>query len=483
MTNIEEKYKANFQSSLLAVTLERKATLPLQTQLLTALRKLILSDGKAIGARLPPSRQLAEELSVSRTTVLAVLDQLIAEGYLESRQGSGTFVAQNLPHLSKPDLPASDGPAPEGPAEILPFHLGAPDAIRFPHKIWARHLEAAWRNPVPDLLKAPDPLGWPPLREAIASHLKAWRGIDCSAGQVIVTSGAREAFRLIAILLGGDKTIHVEAPCFRPMLAGFREGGVHCSPLRVDEQGLDTSLLCDDMAGAVVTPSRHFPLGCTMPLKRRLAMLDWAARQDSIIVEDDYDSEFRFTGEPLPALASLDQAGHVIYVGSFSKSLSSALRLGYMVVPASRIQKMRRIIGDRGVQVSLLPQPALARFMETGEFAVHLRRMRRLYAQRQSALIALIGEHLDGWFVAKAEASGMHLTCEPGPRLDGVSDADAVAAASDAGLILQCLSHFPFAPEQSRAFFFGYAAFDEDALEQAVRKLASALRARFGKSR
>ncbi|PWE32449.1 PLP-dependent aminotransferase family protein [Maritimibacter sp. 55A14] len=481
MTNSALSHNTNLDAALLGITLDRGGGRPLHAQLAQALRRLILSGRAASGARLPASRRLAAELGVSRITALAALDQLVAEGYLETRRGAGTFVAGDLPHIATPEHRAAQGPAPGAPAPLRPFHPGLPDLAGFPHAAWARHLDQSWRNPEPALLAVPDPMGWAPLRNAIAAHLDAWRGIACAGGQVIVTSGAAEAFALIAqSMREPGAEVLVEEPGFAPMRRALAEAGLACRPCPVDCDGFDIAAAeadHPDARAAVVTPSRHYPYGMTLPLPRRLALLDWAARRDAWVVEDDYDSEFRYRGAPLPALMSLDTGGRTLYVGSFSKLLSPALRLGYLVAPPRLLPALRAALDRRGAQASLTPQPALARFMASGEFAVHLRRMRRVYAQRQDALRAAITAEIPDLLIAPPDPSGMHLVAGLGPALAGrVHDREIAAAAQEAGLTLRALSAYATGPGARQGLVLGYAAFDEAALRDAVARLARVIR-------
>nr|WP_295739918.1 PLP-dependent aminotransferase family protein [uncultured Acidocella sp.] len=473
MTNSIVQNQANFDAALLGLTLARGGE-ALHVQLAEALRRLILA-GAPPGARLPPSRKLAQELSISRATVLTALDQLTAEGYLQGRPGAGLFVARDLPHLAPPLARAADGPAASGTQPVRPFHPGQPDMRQFPHAAWARHLEAAWRAPDPGLLGVPDRFGWPPLREAIAAHLGAWRGIGCSAGQIIVTSGATEALGLAGRLLAPGGIVHVEEPGHAPVRAQLAAAGLRCVAVPVDAQGLDPALLRADAAGVVVTPSRQYPLGMTLPAARRLALLDWAQRAGALVIEDDYDSEFRFTGQPLPALASLDRGARTLYIGSFSKLLSPGIRLGYMVVPAAFLPRLHEIVGRAGTLASLVPQPALARFMQSGEFATHLRRMRRLYAQRQSALREALAPLVPDWLVPAIEPSGMHFIVRFGPRLAGWSDGAVAAAAREAGLALVPLSQYFHEAPPVQGLLLGFAGFEPGDLRAAASRLGACL--------
>ena len=477
MSNRQVSDQSNFQAALFALSLERGTGVPLHSQLTDALRKLILSGQAPSGARLPASRMLAGELSISRMTATTALDQLTAEGYLETRPGAGTFVATDLPHIAPPRPVRTAVKLPK-PRALLPFHPAIPDLSLFPHRLWARHLERAWRAPGPDLLAQPDPAGYGPLRQVITDHLAAWRGMEVDPRQVILTSGASEAFELIAMacLAPGD-TVLTEDPGFPPMRAAMQATGLRAVAQPVDAEGFDiqaAARAAPAARAALVTPSRHYPLGITLPLARRLALIDWAQAQDALIVEDDYDSEFRYVGQPLPALATLDPGGRVFYIGSFSKLLSPALRLAYLVVPLRRLARLEETLARTRHSASLVPQPALASFMKSGEFAVHLRRMRRVYARRQKTLLAALDRHLPEDLIARPEPSGMHLVARPGPALTK-PDTEISAEAADAGLTLRALSpYFEHTPQQG--FILGYAGFDEATLEDAVRRLGSVLR-------
>ena len=470
MAKIQTFTNTSFQAALLSLSLDRDSDAPMHVQLTEALRNMVLSGHAPAGARLPSSRQMARELSVSRVTTLTALEQLTAEGYLETRRGAGTFVAADLPRPAKPVGIPADVPDPDGPRRYAPLSPAIPELAAFPHADWARALERAWRAPGLALLSRPDPLGWPPLRTAIAAHLEAWRGLRCAAGQIIITSGASESFELIARALfnQGDRVL-IEEPSYPPMRAALQAAGVVLDPLRVDTEGLPTHDLPKAIRGAVVTPSRNYPLGSTLPLPRRLALIDHAQREDAWIIEDDYDSEFRYTGQPLPALAGLDHGGRVIYVGSFSKTLSPALRLGYMVAPAAALPMLRNAIERAGPRASLIPQPALAAFMEQGGFALHLRRMRRLYAERQKILINALAP-LSHMLAVAPDPAGMHLVCALKPACP-MDDRTIAARARAAGLGLRALSAYFETRDAPQGLVMGYAGFEAEALQDAADTL------------
>lgn len=477
MTSFMNSEQTNLQAALFGLGLDRAAPAPLHQQLTEALRQMILSGRAAPGTRLPASRQLARDLSVSRQTTLTALDQLLAEGYLETRPGAGTYVARDLPHLAPPPAPAPIA-TPTAPIPARPFHPGAPDMAQFPHAVWARHLDRAWRRPAPELLALPDPFGWPPLRAAIAAHLAAWRGLDRPGAQVMITSGATETFELLArALFRPGHGVLVESPGYGPMRSALTRAGLAITRMAVDDDGAilpDGARAC----GVIVTPSRHYPMGMTLPLARRLALIDWARRTNAWVIEDDYDSEFRYTGAPLPPLAALD-AERVVYVGSFSKLLSPALRLGYAVLPQALLAPLRAALAETGPRASLIPQPALASFMESGEFATHLRRMRRLYGQRQAVLRAALARALPEHLIAAPDPAGMHLLCRPGPALEQVPDTEIAAIARDAGITLRALSAYWPDGDGPQGLVLGYAGFEPEALEAAVLRLADVLKARY----
>lgn len=292
MSNLESSSKSNLNRHLFAISLDAASKTSLQAQLLDALRGLVAASPDLVGARLPASRTFASELSISRTTVQAVYDQMISEGYLVARQGSGTFVASDITHLSQPQpifRPA--GPATE---PWRPFQTGLPDQSLLPNRQWARHLERAWRTPTQDMLARPDPLGWYSLRQAIADHLLAWRQLTCDPAQVVVTSGAREAFEVVFNgLMGAGKTVAIEDPCWPKLPAILSDTGNRACPVRIDKDGLDVARLPTEVHATIVTPSRHYPTGVSLPLSRRVALLEWASQTGAVVIEDDYDSEFR----------------------------------------------------------------------------------------------------------------------------------------------------------------------------------------------
>lgn len=473
MATQRKNHQSNFDAALFALTLDRAGAVPLHIQLAEALRGLILSQPNVAGLRLPSGRNLAVELSVSRMTITTAYDQLLGEGYLTARRGSGTFVAEHLPHLAAP--PKRRAPVAPAPKPWVAFQPGLPDPALFPHRLWARTLERVWRDPAPGLLAQPDAFGWYPLRQAICDHLAVWRGLDCDPEQVLITGGASEAIDIIchAVLRRGDLAA-IEDPGWHPLRHVLAKSGLDQRPQRIDAHGLNAAQLPGGVAAVFVTPSRHFPTGTVMPLARRLALLDWAAQNRALVVEDDYDSEFRYRGQPLPSLAGLDGLKSTIYLGSFSKLLNPALRIGYLVLPEAHIAPIRAHVRACGTRASLVPQPALAEFMQSGDFATHLRRMRRTYAKRQASLVRALAEAADVLDV-QSDPSGMHLCCDLRGGI-GVSDAEISARATEQGLCVRALSSHAVLPDPPEALLLGYAAFDEATLGRASGALVTLLR-------
>jgi len=482
----------------LAITLDGSATGPaLYRQLYEGIRAMILDGRLAVGVRLPASRTLASDLGVSRNTVTTAFDQLIAEGYLDSRRGAGTYVSTELPdavpQVAAPPMPADgeDGPRLSRRGQALsaisrgaarrprPFAAGLPALDAFPFDLWARLLSASWRQPRDGVAMSVDPGGYAPLRRAIADYLQAARGVRCSADQVIVVSGAQTAIHLVAqVLLDPGDRVLVEEPGYAGIRGALIAAGAEAVPTAVDDQGLDVAAAAAGLPARLVcvTPSHQFPLGVVMSLARRLELLDWAGRHDAWILEDDYDSEYRYAERPLAALQGLDRHGRVVYVGTFSKVMFPSLRLGYLVVPPALVDAF---IGARSVlddHASLLAQPALARFIEEGHFAAHLRRMRRLYAARQQALLAAAETYLGDLLDVRADPAGMHLIADLAPGLGArMTDREAAHRAAVHGVVTNRLSAFYAGPAARQGLLLGYAGFSDGQIANAARRLRAAL--------
>jgi GntR family transcriptional regulator/MocR family aminotransferase len=486
--------------------LDADAAEPLHRQLYGALRRAILAGRLPAGARLPSSRGLAAELGLSRNTVLAALEQLASEGYVEGRAGSGTYVARALPDTlpdGRPDRRAPAAPRRTAePAEAIgspstrgrslierswpgragrsPFALGLPELDAFPFDLWSRLLARRWRRPAADLAGGGDPAGYAPLRAAIADHLRRVRAVDCGADQVIVVSGIRQAVDLtVRLLLDPGDSVWVEEPGFPGIRAVLKAADLDLVPVPVDAEGLrvaDGARAAPKARLACVAPSHQYPLGVVMSLARRLDLLGWAREAGAWVIEDDYDSEYRYAGRPLAAMQGLDRDGRVIYVGSFSKVMFPSLRIGYLVAPPALADAFRAARATLDDHAPMTAQPALAEFIAEGHFAAHLRRMRRLYAARQQALLDAAGRHLGGLLRLAPDEAGMHLVAELLPALaQRMDDRAASRRIAAAGLIASPLSSFYMGPPTRQGLMLGYAAFDEAAIEAGVQRLARAL--------
>jgi GntR family transcriptional regulator/MocR family aminotransferase len=463
----------------------------------------------------PATRALAVELKCSRNTVLAAYEQLLSEGYLEGRHGSGTYVSRVLPDtllavsesMGRPRAPMPRDSALADPnrarvshrgavlaalarerrAPGLAFVPGVPETALFPFDVWGRLLGRVWRRPPGVLLRHGDPGGHRPLREAIARHLGAVRALRCGWRQVLVTTGAQQALDLVArVLLEPGEAVWLEEPGYPGLRGPLVGAGQRAVPVPVDAEGLSVVEGLRRAPGArlaVVTPSHQYPLGIVMSLARRIELLDWAYGTGAWILEDDYDSEYRYAGRPLAALQGLDAdrapgAGRVIYVGTFSKVLFPSLRLGYLVVPPDLAEPMTRARAALDDHPGAPVQPVLAAFLEDGHFAAHVRRMRALYAGRQAALVAALRRRLEGLLDAAPDDSGLHLVARLAPDLAArMDDRAASARAARAGIAAPALSSYFTTEPAMQGLLLGYAAVPESGMAASVERLAAALEA------
>ncbi|MFL0243506.1 PLP-dependent aminotransferase family protein [Mycobacterium sp. SMC-18] len=449
------------------------------------LRSSILSGQLAGGSKLPPSRVLAAQNGLSRNTVLAAFDQLEAEGYITARQGSGTYVARVLPEEflnSAPPYPSCESPAlypaatlsgrgerlarvrripipsvlghqPRGAA----FLIGLPALDAFPFKTWVRLYSSRFATAASALMPYDNPAGYRPLREAIASYIATARGIHCTADQVIVVNGSQQALEFCArILLDPGDAAWLEDPGYLGARAALVSAGARIVPVPVDESGLDVAAgieLESTARIAIVTPSHQFPLGHTMSLERRLALIDWAARNQSWVIEDDYDAEFRYVGKPLAALTAIDTHQRVVYVGTFSKVLFPSLRLGYIIAPEAIVDGFTAAHLSTDMHAHLIDQAVVTDFMEQGHFANHLRRMRVLHRERQHLLIQE-AERISNSIALAPSDGGLHLV---GQLADFSDDTSIAKRALHQGIHVWPLSIHHYHPSRSSALLLGYA--------------------------
>lgn len=466
---------------------DRGAGEPLAAQLVRRLRDAIKGGSFAPGTKLLGSRQLAKRLGLGRNTVALAFEQLTAEGYLEARSGSGTFVAatgverrQSRPHA---EFPASEHARRIGTMRSYfvtaagqgPLRPGMPALALFPASAWRRASRRA--------LDGAYDLGYGPanglreLRDAIAMHVRQFRGINARADQVLVVEGAQAAMHLANIVLmrSGD-TIAIEDPAYALARAAFEAQGLRLHPVRVDRDGIQTDELPAHARCAFVTPTHQFPLGGTLPLARRLDLLAWAKRHDAYILEDDYDSEFTARARPLPALQSLDRDERVIYIGSFSKTLAPGMRTGYLIVPPHLARIFRAARASTSLGLPLHAQAALASFLREGHFARHIRRMNTIY-ERRRAILARELATLDGAFICGPMQVGLHIALIANQAFD-----DGALSHVFDGQKLVTLSSLCIERTDCYGFALGFTNGTDAEIEAAAKSLAAELRRGSGRT-
>ena len=449
------------------------------------LRAAILDGRLAAGAMLPSTRNAAAALGVARNTVAAAYDRLVAEGYVLPRTRARPVVA---------DLRARRGKAAAQPAVALnpawrrspvrapladaqdaaPFRLGLPEHRLFPHAAWRRLVLRALRAAARGPFAQGDAAGLPVLRAAIARHVAFARAVACGADDVLVTAGAQQAFDLLARLLvaPGGTRVAVEDPGYPGLRAAFRAAGAQLVPVPVDGEGLRVDRLGEGIGVVCVTPSHQFPAGVAMSLARRMALLAWARAHGAVIVEDDYDGEFRAEGRPLDALHALDTEGRVCYVGTFSKCMFPSLRAGYVVAPPWARERLAALKRCTDAQADTVQQSALAAFIEEGHLARHVRRMRLEYGRRRAALEDGIAHWLGEWLVPVPSAAGLHLSA----RIRRAADAPRIVAAARRHLPgAQPWSAFALRTRAAEGLTLGFGLADVPAIERALRALRQSL--------
>jgi GntR family transcriptional regulator/MocR family aminotransferase len=513
-------------SDWLAQRLDRHSDQPLYRQLHRLLQQAILSRELAAGMRLPSSRLLAEELTVARNTVTQVYEQLVLEGYVSSTTGRGTFVADTSPDeiIGAFDAAADETPrdaqgkrkpnarhvagsrdalqdSPNAHALPLPlqralssrgqrllagagvskrqwgaFMPGVPDVTRFPVRVWSRLQNKYWRRARHDLLTYAPGGGSALLRHTLADYLRASRSVRCTPQQVVITTGIHQSIDLAVRLLSdpGD-VIWTEDPCYWGVRSVLHVSGLQARPIAVDEEGInpDAADLAQPPKLMLVTPSHQYPLGMVMSLARRRMLLEYARQNQCWIIEDDYDSEFRYGSRPLASLQGLDTAGQVIYVGSFGKTLFPGLRVGYIVVPEALAESFATASAELYREGQLLQQAVLAEFIAEGHFASHIRKMRTLYGQRRQILLDAAAHRYGDAFAAVGGDAGLHLVMQlPGD----VDDRVAAAAALERNVVVRPLSgYYADASRASAGLLLGYACVPDEEIAPAFDTLADAI--------
>ncbi|MGE5650215.1 PLP-dependent aminotransferase family protein [Noviherbaspirillum sp. UKPF54] len=483
-------------SDFLLQRIDRSCGKPVNRQLYQVIREAILAHVMPVGLQLPSSRDLARELNIARNTVTYAYEQLMAEGYLETRTGAGTFVADTVPDQI-PEVAESDSLRPrqagslglsERGAQLVKqagayrlqwgaFMPGVPDVTAFPNKVWSRLQNKYWRRSRSDLLTYGHGSGYLPLREAIAEYLRVARSVNCAADQVIVTSGIHQSIDLASRLLAdvGDRA-WVEDPCYWGTRNVLTSLNLKTVPIAVDAEGISPRDpdLRHPPRFIFVTPSHQYPLGQVMSLSRRRMLLEYADMHNVWIMEDDYDSEFRYASRPLASLQGMDTHDRVLYFGSFSKTLFPGLRVGFVVVPPTLAGAFATGLSDLYRCGQLLTQAVLADFMAEGHFASHIRRMRVLYAERQQLLREAIRRNFGDALAISGDDAGLHLALLLPEHCD---DAAICRQAQEQGIIARPLSGYYMKPSRAKpGLILGYACVPSEMIGPTFDRLAGIIR-------
>jgi GntR family transcriptional regulator/MocR family aminotransferase len=481
-------------SDLLSLAVDRAETEPIFRQIYDELRRVILSGAAPPGSRLPPTRHLAAKLAVSRTSVVSVYEQLLAEGYVEGRPGAGTYVSREM--LEPPVTPKRPQTAPKRPAAppspavryarlkpdaghfaAVPFNIGRCNVDERTLTIWRRLTAAQLRTANPLWLGYSDPRGSPRLREAVARYLRAARGVQCDPAQIMILSGVQQAIDLvIKILIEPGDAVWIEDPTYPALHNALQAARAKIIPVPVDSSGIIVAdgITAAPVARAVyVTPSHQSPSGVVLSMARRLELLAWAKQARSWVIEDDYDSEFRYAGRPLASLQGIDQGERVIYLGTFSKVLFPGLRLGYAVIPYELLDAMTaaRYLTDR--HAPGLTESVVTAFIEQGHFGAHLRRMCAHYRGARDYLASAAQAKLGAYLDVTAPDQGMQMMARLRPGLDDEAVAQAAAAR---GVSVRPLSATYVAAAPVSALMLGFTGYDTAALQAGVDRLAGVFR-------
>jgi GntR family transcriptional regulator/MocR family aminotransferase len=482
---------------LFGLNIERKLPIPIYRQLDGSLRRLIMEGDLVPGQKLPSTRELALELRVSRITVKSVYEQLVAEGYVRTKTGSGTFVSDGLEfetslkvrpprHSFKPpDIDISEraklimsSKASVRHGETAAFRPGVPALDRFPIKIWNKYLLDAMARDNRRNLSYGQVNGSSALRASIAAHLTDARGMQVDPDQIVITSGAQQAFVLISfVLLNKDDTVWYENPGHIAGRDVMQIMGARVAPVPIDSEGIDLNYAIRRHPRPTIiftTPSHQQPLGTTMSLARRLALLNYAYENDAWIIEDDYDSEFRYRSRPLPALSALDGKRRVFYVGTFSKSMFSAMRIGYIVVPPGLVEPFAKARNLLGQSSSAVVEDALSKFIDDGRFVEHIRKMRRLYRERRDILFECLNSDCLEFLEPQETQAGMHMLAW---LKNGWDDQTVHRALLEAGIETLPLSVYCIEPLPRSAIVLGFSGATENRIPKLVQRMSETLRA------
>jgi GntR family transcriptional regulator/MocR family aminotransferase len=471
-----------------AFTLDPAAAVPLQRQIYEEWRQGILNGRFRRGERVPSTRDLASTLAVARTTVTAAYEQLVAEGYLESTRGSGTFVCRELPdellRARRAPVPRGGGEStvrlsrygaglPEGRFCVPPSRAGwlrfcewRPDLNAFPFEIWRTLINRQLRSPGGGLFDyAETSMGYAPLREEIAAYLGRSRAVRCTPEQVQIVNGSQQGLDLCArLLLDAGDEVAFENPGYQGARKIFESSGARLAPAPLDGDGIVTASISDRARMVYVTPSHQFPTGVSMSVARRLELLDWARRRGTVIVEDDYDSEYRYSGPPMPSMQGLASGAAVIYVGTFSKVMFPGLRIGYVVLPPQLAELFARAKWLTDRQSPGLEQAALADFLREGHLERHIRRMRRMYGRRRAVLVDSLAKYFGARATVLGDDAGMHV-------LVRFADGDVAQRAVEGRVVLADSAEYYLGTAPRNEFIFGFSSLSERAIRDGIRRL------------
>ena len=465
------------------VPFNARLSVPYYLQIYEGFRDAILSGQLRPGQRLPSSRALAIELGVSRLPVVNAFDQLLHEGYVEGKIGSGTFVKDSIPdELARVRTRPTARETIVRPMSyfregVAPFRVSQPALDAFPTRIWSRLVARHAKHFSVEAMAYGDPVGCVDLREAIADYLRTARAVSCEPHRILIVSGSQMALQVCARgLLNSNDVFAMEEPGYPGARDALQATGARLAPIPLDDQGIDVEALHRAGTGVravYVTPSHQYPLGMLMTASRRIQLLDWAQRQKAWIIEDDYDSEYRYASRPLGSLQGMDKTSRVIYTGTFSKVLFPSLRLGYIVVPEPLFQNFAVIRETLDIFSPTLYQHVLADFIREGHFARHLRKMRALYALRRDALLRSIQAHAkDLLFPCNIDA-GLHTAAFLRGKID---DVELVRQATDQGIFSTALSTCYAGKTKRSGLILGFGGFNERAMQSAMQKLATLIR-------
>lgn len=476
----------------LAIPLSRGSE-PLFRQVYRGMRQAILGGALGAGEQLPSTRDLAEQLGISRTVVVLAYEHLLAEGFITGRGGSGTYVSDGLAGnvaagarkrarlrlsrfgnaVTESSMATVDTPLQRPVAPRYNFMYARSDLETFPFAMWRRMLLRQARKGSTRQFDYGSALGNADLRVAISAHLRRSRAVVCDPSEVIVVNGSQQALDLVMrVLVDPGDPVAIEDPHYDGVREALRATGARLRPVPVDREGLDPARIPDDAGMVFVTPSHQFPTGAILSLDRRLALLKWARRRNAVIVEDDYDGEFHYDGRPLESLQGLDREGRIVYIGTFSRTVFPSLRIGYLIAPASLVPALTAAKWLSDLHSASLEQQTLAEFIAGGMYERHLRRLRRRNTARRTALLDVVHKYLGDRVEVTGEGAGAHVALWPKEQ---VSEEGVIEAAAKRGVGIYGISHCFLRRPSRPGFLLGYARLTEREIREGVRLLGEVL--------